>query len=138
MDSGLCSLSEFAAEEKAVLRVHVDCVSLDLVDEFRAACLRLLQTGMKHLSIDIGSLVRVPSGVVAAIIDLGMLARAGGEQLSVVVGPAAAAQFRLLDHCATVDLVVAQPGGTGTSAGTVPESLNRPSSARLSAPQLGE
>ncbi len=113
-------------------------MSLDLVEEFRAACLRLLQTGMKQLSIDIGSLARVPSGVIAAIIDLGMLARAGGEQLSVVVSPAAAAQFRLLDNGATIGLVVAPPDGTGASVETVPESLKRPSGGRLGAPQLGE
>ncbi|MHC4915848.1 MAG: hypothetical protein ACYTGB_10190 [Planctomycetota bacterium] len=115
MDGGFCSLSEFPKESRAVLRVHVDYVSLQNIDSFREACLRLLQTGMTHLTVDLSPLRRIPSGVLAAIIDIGLLASNTGrdEHVIVLAAPPVVAQFRLIEHADVLDLREAVPGQGG-------------------------
>jgi hypothetical protein len=112
MDSGLCSLSEFPKDSRAVLRVHVDYVPLDRIDTFREACLRLLKTGMTHLTVDLTPLRRIPSGVLAAVIDIGLLASNAGrdEHVIVVAAKAVAAQFKLFEHSEVLDIREAVPG----------------------------
>ncbi len=107
MSKGLCSLSEFPDENKAVLRLHVESISLNKVEEFREHCLSLLQTGLGQLVIDLSSLTRIPSGVLAAVMDTGLLAQAGDaatQQVVILAGPAVASQFRVFDHASLLDI----------------------------------
>jgi hypothetical protein len=107
MANPICSLAEYPDENKAVLKLHVDFVALDRVEEFRTECLRLLQTGMGQLVIDLSILGRIPSGVLSAVMDAGLLAGTGeGPEQRVVVlaGPAVARQFRCFEHSSALDI----------------------------------
>ncbi len=107
MPSGLCSLSEFPDENKAVMRLHVEFVSLDKIDEFRKQCLLLMKTGRGQLVIDLSPLARIPSGVLAAVMDTGLLAQTGdgpAQQVVVLAGPAVARQFRCFEHSSILDI----------------------------------
>jgi len=134
MDDGLCSFSEFATEDRAVLQVHVDYISLNKVDEFRAACLRLLQTGLKHLIVDLRAVIRVPSGVLAAVIDTGMLAASGmgsRGQVTVLASRAVLDQFRRFENVGALQFQESEGEGRG---GPPDGGTERTSGARLSAP----
>jgi len=107
MSTGLCSLSEYPDKNKAVLRLHVEFISLDRIDEFRGDCLRLLQTRLGQLVIDLSPLTRIPSGVLAAVMDAGLLANTGDgppQQVVVLAGPAVARQFRCFEHSSVLDI----------------------------------
>jgi hypothetical protein len=107
MSTGLCSLSEFPEENKAILRLHVEFISLNKIDEFRAQCLALLQTGLGQLVVDLSPLARIPSGVLAAVMDTGLLAQTGEtatQQVVVLAGPAVARQLRLFEHSSVLDI----------------------------------
>jgi hypothetical protein len=106
MLGGLCKMTEYPTQDKAVLQVLPDYISLNRIDEFRDACLRLLQTARKHLVVDIRSLVRIPSGVLAGIIDVGLLAKNGGfgEPVTVLCTITVAQQFSCFDHASALDI----------------------------------
>ncbi len=113
MTGGLFSLSEFQAEDKAVLRLHVDYLSLNDTDAFRAACLALLQTGRSHLVIDLRYLRRIPSSALGAIIDLGLLCRKGlgaAGGLTVLARPDIAEHFQRFTHSEVLDIQEFQAG----------------------------
>jgi hypothetical protein len=107
MAGELCTMTTHPEENKAVLKIHVDFISLDKVFEFRAACLHLLETGFGQLVVDLSYLKRIPSGVLAAVMDIGLLASANvndPQQVVVLAGPAVARQFRCFEHSSLLDI----------------------------------
>ena len=98
---GLYQVSESPKEDQALLLVLVDYLGNSDVDEFRAGCLKLLQTGRGHLVIDLRSLRKIPSGVLAAVIDVGLLSRVGRGSagcVTVMAHTEIAEQFRLFTN----------------------------------------
>ncbi len=112
MRDGLFSLSEFPEEDKAVLRLHVDYLSLNDTDAFRGACLSLLQTGQPHLVVDLRHLRRIPSSALGAVIDLGLLCRKGTEAeagVTVLAREDIAEHFRRFTHSEVLDVRAGEP-----------------------------
>lgn len=112
MSGSLCSLSEWPAEDKALLRLEVDYLGAGDTDAFRAACLSLLQTGRTHLVIDLRPLRRVPSGAVGAVIDVGLLTYNNlgpGGGVMVLAQPGVAEQFRTFANAPAIEIRECDP-----------------------------
>lgn len=113
MREGLFSLSEFPEKKRAVLRLHVDYLSLNETDAFRDACLSLLQTGQPHLVVDLRYLHRIPSSALGAVIDLGLLCRKGagaeGGGVTVLAREDIAEHFRRFTHSEVLDVQTFDP-----------------------------
>ena len=112
MREGLFSLSEFPERKRAVLRLHVDYLSLNETDAFRDACLSLLQTGQPHLVVDLRYLHRIPSSALGAVIDLGLVCRKGGGTeagVTVLAREEIAEHFRRFTHSEVLDVRTFDP-----------------------------
>ena len=53
---------------RATLEVQPDDLTLDLLDDFEAACRRLLATGRRELVIDLSRLRRIHSGFIGVVL----------------------------------------------------------------------
>jgi hypothetical protein len=78
---------------RATLEVRPDDLTLDMLDDFDAACRKLLATGRRELVIDLSRLTRIHSGFIGMVLFVNSEAVGRGLSMFMVAGGKIKASF---------------------------------------------